>query len=326
MADTRRRIVVMTPTYDEAENIAELIREILALPLDADVSVLVVDDDSPDGTGRIAEAWAGRRTHPHPHPKEAPGPGAAGLDGSRRPWRSGRTSSSRWTRTFPPSPPHPGPRRSHGPLRRRPGLAVRPGGRDADRSLVRRLITFLVRLFIRRKFRIRQRTSPRIPLFPEGGPGGRRPRRLHLRRPSVVLEVLYKAYLRGYRIGEVPIVFVDRKRGKTKLDGLTLVETLVAALRIKRRYGPAPGSSRRPEGRSRDEKNETSRLGQHFLVNRSVLDKSSALSARSVRCHRRDRPGKGRPDLPPRERAGRVIAVEKDAAFIPFSAKRPART
>ena len=43
--------------------------------------------------------------------------------------------------------------------------------------------------------------------------------------PSVVLEVLYKAFLRGYRIGEVPIVFVDRKRGKTKLDGLTLVET-----------------------------------------------------------------------------------------------------
>ncbi len=249
MADTRRRIVVMTPTYDEAENIAELIREILALPLDADLSVLVVDDDSPDGTGRIAEALGREDGRIHTLiRKKRRGRGAAGLDGFKAALALGPDLVVEMDADL-----------SH-PPRHIPDLVAAmdrfdvvlgsrfvPGGRDADRSLVRRFITFLVRLFIRRKFHIPVK---------DVSSGFRCFRREVLEAvdlddcisvgPSVVLEVLYKANLRGYRIGEVPIVFMDRKRGRTKLDGLTLVETLVAALRIKRRYGPAPGSSPTP--------------------------------------------------------------------------------
>jgi dolichol-phosphate mannosyltransferase len=58
--------------------------------------------------------------------------------------------------------------------------------------------------------------------------------------PSIVLEVLYKASLLGFRISEVPIEFVDRKRGKTKLNLLILLETMIMAMRIKRQYKPAP--------------------------------------------------------------------------------------
>jgi dolichol-phosphate mannosyltransferase len=54
--------------------------------------------------------------------------------------------------------------------------------------------------------------------------------------PSVVLETLYKAHLRGFSIVEVPIVFVDRKKGKTKLTVPTLLQTLVLALKFKRIY------------------------------------------------------------------------------------------
>jgi hypothetical protein len=53
---------------------------------------------------------------------------------------------------------------------------------------------------------------------------------------SVVLEILRKTALLGFRIGEIPIVFVDRTRGKTKLDFLSLLETLVMAVKFKRRY------------------------------------------------------------------------------------------
>jgi len=49
-------IVVVTPTYNEAENLSKLISALFALPLD--LSVLVVDDNSPDGTGRIADELA----------------------------------------------------------------------------------------------------------------------------------------------------------------------------------------------------------------------------------------------------------------------------
>ena len=50
------RITVVTPTYNEAENLPRLVSALLSLPLD--LRVLVVDDNSPDGTGRIADQLA----------------------------------------------------------------------------------------------------------------------------------------------------------------------------------------------------------------------------------------------------------------------------
>ena len=47
------RITVVTPTYNEAENLPKLVSALFSLPLD--INLLVVDDNSPDGTGRIAD-------------------------------------------------------------------------------------------------------------------------------------------------------------------------------------------------------------------------------------------------------------------------------
>lgn len=47
------RITVVLPTYNEAENLAKLVSVLFSLPLD--LTVLVVDDNSPDGTGNIAK-------------------------------------------------------------------------------------------------------------------------------------------------------------------------------------------------------------------------------------------------------------------------------
>jgi dolichol-phosphate mannosyltransferase len=47
------RITVITPTYNEAENLPKLVSALFSLPLD--IRLLVVDDSSPDGTGQIAE-------------------------------------------------------------------------------------------------------------------------------------------------------------------------------------------------------------------------------------------------------------------------------
>ena len=52
------RVIVVVPTYNEAENLPLLIPKILER--DARLEVLVVDDDSPDGTGRIADDFAAR--------------------------------------------------------------------------------------------------------------------------------------------------------------------------------------------------------------------------------------------------------------------------
>jgi dolichol-phosphate mannosyltransferase len=50
------RITVVTPTYNEAENLPKLVSALFSLPLD--LRVLVVDDNSPDGTGRVADELA----------------------------------------------------------------------------------------------------------------------------------------------------------------------------------------------------------------------------------------------------------------------------
>ena len=54
------RITVVTPTYNEAENLPKLVSALFSLPLD--LHVLVIDDNSPDGTGKIAEELA--QQHP----------------------------------------------------------------------------------------------------------------------------------------------------------------------------------------------------------------------------------------------------------------------
>ncbi len=48
------KITMVIPTYNEKENLPKLVKEVLALPLE-DIHVLIVDDNSPDGTGELAE-------------------------------------------------------------------------------------------------------------------------------------------------------------------------------------------------------------------------------------------------------------------------------
>src|SRR5258708_23036222 len=51
------RVIVVVPTYNEAENLPRIIEQVLALPVST-IEVLVVDDNSPDGTGKIADDLA----------------------------------------------------------------------------------------------------------------------------------------------------------------------------------------------------------------------------------------------------------------------------
>lgn len=48
------KITMVVPTYNESENLPKLVKEVLALPLE-NIHILVVDDNSPDGTGDLAE-------------------------------------------------------------------------------------------------------------------------------------------------------------------------------------------------------------------------------------------------------------------------------
>ena len=77
MAD---RLLVILPTFNESENLPRIVPQILAQ--DGGLDVLVVDDSSPDGTGRIAEELAAANPRVHVlHREQKSGLGRAYLDG-----------------------------------------------------------------------------------------------------------------------------------------------------------------------------------------------------------------------------------------------------
>ena len=118
LSPDRRRTLVVLPTYEERDTIEWVLARLLDLP--ERVDVLVVDDSSPDGTGRArARRW--RRT--------SPGCGCSSVRGSRDSraptstgfrvgWPTDTTCSSRWTPTSRTSP------RSSPRLLRRPRRAA----------------------------------------------------------------------------------------------------------------------------------------------------------------------------------------------------------
>jgi dolichol-phosphate mannosyltransferase len=236
-------VVITIPTYNEAENIGPLIEEILTLPCSNELHVLIVDDNSPDGTGKIAA----RLSKQNPRVQtlirtKRRGRGAAGIDGFKAALALRPDYVIEMDGDFSHQPRFIPPlieacRDSDAAI----GSRFIPGGADLDRSFLRRAITLLVRRFIRRLFRTDVH---------DVSSGFRCFRREILERvdvddlisvgPSIVLEILYKMVLSGARIREVPIEFVDRRRGRTKLNWATLAETLLMALKFRKLYGPPP--------------------------------------------------------------------------------------
>ena len=237
-----KNVVVMIPTYNERENIADLIQEILALQLDSNLSVLVADDNSPDGTGEIVRQLAERdeRVHILLRTKRR-GRGSGGIDGFKAALELHPDYIIEMDGDF-----------SHQPkfipdlLEKAEdhdlviGSRFVKGGKDQDRNLIRRFITFLARNFVRRQFHIPVR---------DVSSGFRCFKREVLEavdlddcisvNPSIVLEILYKAFLMDFSMLEVPIEFIDRTRGKTKLNFVILLDTLLMALLFKKRYTKA---------------------------------------------------------------------------------------
>jgi dolichol-phosphate mannosyltransferase len=235
----KQRVVVMIPTYNERENIGGLITKILELPLDCQMRVLVADDDSPDGTGTLVEEMA--KTDPRIQAlvrKKRRGRGASGIDGFKATLALDPDYVIEMDGDFSHQPQFiPTLLDAAKTYDLVLGSRYVKGAKDANRNFVRRLITFFVRIFIRRLYHLPVK---------DVSSGFRCFRREVLEAvdlddlisvgQSIVLEILYKAFLLGFSIGETPIDFIDREKGQTKLNFLALFETLVMAIKFKERY------------------------------------------------------------------------------------------
>ncbi len=233
------KTVVMIPTYNEAENIGPLIDELLQLPI-GEIEILVVDDDSPDGTGRIVAARGeeDRRVQLLSR-KEGRGRGLAGREGFLRALAAaaerivemdgdGSHDPEDLPRLLEPV--------GRGEADVVIGSRFVPGGGVTGREWFRDLVSSLARRYLRLVLgvAVHDPTSG-YRVFSRRALEAIEPETLRAADPFIVAEVLYRARIKGLRIVEVPIVFQPRRGGVSKLRPRTLAAYLYRAWTLRRR-------------------------------------------------------------------------------------------
>ena len=225
--------VAIVPTYNERDNIDTLIADVLALPVD--VSVIVVDDNSPDGTGQTAEEWAAREGRVQViHRAGKLGLGTAYVAGFRHALANGFDRIMTMDADF-----------SHHPryipamigLSRECDLVIGSryvtGGGTLHCSLKRRALSRGANTFARLMLGLRASDCTA---------GFRCYRRevfasidldtIFSNGYSFLIEMLYRVQRKGWTIGEVPIVFEDRRFGTSKISRQEVYRAMVTVLRL----------------------------------------------------------------------------------------------
>jgi dolichol-phosphate mannosyltransferase len=229
------RCLIIIPTYNERNNLAKLAAAIYA---QGPFHLLIVDDHSPDGTGvladRLVEEYAGRFFVLHRTGKL--GLGTAYLEGFR--WGLARSYDLLFEMDadFSHDPRHL-PQfvaAIHAGADLVLGSRYTPGGGTRNWSLLRRIISRGGSLYSQAilGLPIRDLTS--------GFKCFRRPvlealdlDAVHSNGYSFQIEITYRAFRRGFRVIETPIIFVDRRVGKSKMHGRIVYEAIFMVWRLR---------------------------------------------------------------------------------------------
>ena len=229
-------ICVCLPTYNERENLERMVDALQDVLGDED-AVLVIDDNSPDGTGEIADRLAGERRNVHVlHRPRKDGLGPAYLDGFRRALELGADLIFEMDCDF-----------SHNPADVRRLVVVAEnadlvigsryveGGGTRNWGALRRFISHGGSLYAQLLLGVGVRDLT----------GGFKCYRrvvletidldaIHSKGYAFQIETTYRALRRGFRVVEVPIVFVDRQVGGSKMSKAIVLEAVwkVPAMRL----------------------------------------------------------------------------------------------
>ena len=227
--------LIVIPTYNESDAVEELVSQIFEVCPDTDV--LIVDDNSPDGTGKIIDALASRDKRVrciHRPLKEGIGP--AYIEGFMAALAGGYKYIAQMDADF-----------SHDPeylpelfeAVKDYDLAVgsryvAPGG-VKDWGIIRRLVSRLGSLYAKSILGIN------VNDLTGGFKCFRREVLESIGIADIIskgyafqIEMTYRAYKKGCRIKEIPIVFSDRRAGATKMSRATFFEAIVNVWKFKR--------------------------------------------------------------------------------------------
>jgi dolichol-phosphate mannosyltransferase len=228
------RAVVCLPTYNERENLEPMLRALA----DKDVRVLVIDDNSPDGTGELADRLAAELDYVgvlHRQVKEGLGP--AYLAGFRRALAGDAELVLEMDCDFSHDPAD--VPRLIAAVEAGADLALGSryveGGAVRNWGLLRRIVSeggsFYARVLLGTNVRdltggfkcYRRRVLETIDLDA-----------IHSKGYAFQIETTYRALRAGFRVVEVPITFADREVGGSKMSKAIVAEAIwkVPALRL----------------------------------------------------------------------------------------------
>ncbi len=214
------RVLVILPTFNEAENLEPLTEALYGLGIGG-LQVLVVDDQSPDGTAqrarKLKERFPGLRLIERSGP---PGRGLAGKDGFLYALERPEVEMVvEMDADFSHQPRHVPELIA---ALRTADVAVgsrrAAGGRDRDRVWARRVLTFLANGYARVLLGLPVLdTNSGFRAYTRKALAAIEPATLVSQGPSIVHEVLYRVARAKLKVKEVPIEFLDRKAGASKL-------------------------------------------------------------------------------------------------------------
>lgn len=230
------KITVVLPTYNEAENIAKMVDALLGLPVQ-DLSILVVDDNSPDGTGQIADKLAtqnpGRVQVMHRTGKQ--GLGTAYVQGFHEAIKNGAEALLQMDSDFSHSPTYiPEMVKALETCQCDIVLGSRytKGGRlDEEWGIGRKLLSWWANSIYVRSIlhtKVKDATGG-FRLWRKEVLEGIDMNRIRSNGYVFQVETIYVAEKLGYRATEIPIYFADRKEGTSKMSFRVQSE---AALRV----------------------------------------------------------------------------------------------
>jgi dolichol-phosphate mannosyltransferase len=230
------RPLVIIPTYNERANVVPLLERLLAIP---DLRVLIVDDASPDGTGQIADAYAAanRARVQVLHRTGKRGLGLSYIDGMYVALRTDATHICQMDADLSHNPADV-PRLLHAAEQADFVIGSRyvAGGRIENWPLHRRMLSAFANRYIRAitRLAIRDCTSgfrcwtrealERLPLASIRSDGY-----------AFIVELAWEASRAGLRCAEVPITFVERREGASKLSSGVIMESAIVPWRLAAR-------------------------------------------------------------------------------------------
>ncbi len=232
------RTLICLPTFNEAENIADLIAALRrATQTVGPFDILVVDDGSPDGTADIVRGLqAGGDAHLHLLDRGRKlGLGTAYRAGFDHAARHGHTHVFTMDADFSHSPEHvPHLWRAAASADVVIGSRYMPGGGVANWPWHRRLLSSAANALARWMLRLRAHDCTsgfrcyRVDLLARVGLDD-----IRSEGYSYLTEMLWRCQRHGARIQEVPIKFVDRRAGQSKISKREIWRAVLTLLRLR---------------------------------------------------------------------------------------------